>query len=357
LEVTERIPILGTENPVEVGQGALWNQTHIPPGRTSASKEYGNLRSRPYGGADDLTRVSRFLSECTSLSPPQTYWHPGDFVWTLFQNTLFDAARNVRLWEDGGGIVGVAILEEPDGVVMQIRPDLRGSGTVERPMLLWAVECLTEETLVEKIRTTHLETLGAQDDPTLQFLERTGFLRVGTHYLNMHRSLNDGSSISPATPDGWSVRPVGPEDEWQRRVDLHREVWSPSRVTMEAYRRLRAAPDYDPNLDLVAVNGAGELGAYCICWYDPGSRSGLFEPVGTAEAHRRRGLGRAVMEEGLARLTALGAKDALVTSEGRNDASRLLYESVGFRTVGIERLYEAKTDDLARSLTASKGSR
>ena len=56
---------------------------------------------------------------------------------------------------------------------------------------------------------------------------------------------------------------------------------------MEAYRRLRAVPYYDQNLDLVAVNGAGEFGAYCICWYDPGSRSGLFEPVGTAEACRR----------------------------------------------------------------------
>jgi mycothiol synthase len=312
------------------------------------------LRSRPYGGAEDLSRVTRFLSECTSLSPPQTYWHPGDFVWTLFQNTLFDAARNVRLWEGGGGIVGVAILEEPGGVIMQIRPDLRGSGTVERSMLLWAVECLTQETPVEKIRMTHLETLGAGADPTLQFPERTGFVRVGTHYLNMHRSLNEGSATSLATPDGWSVRSVGPQDEWQRRVDLHREVWRPSRVTMEAYRRLRAVPYYDQNLDLVAVNGAREFGAYCICWYDPGSRSGLFEPVGTAEAYRRRGLGRAVVEEGLARLAALGAKDALVTSEGRHDASRLLYESVGFRTAGIERLYKAKTDDLAHSLTASK---
>ncbi|MGI8859588.1 MAG: GNAT family N-acetyltransferase, partial [Rubrobacteraceae bacterium] len=58
------------------------------------------------------------------------------------------------------------------------------------------------------------------------------------------------------------------------------------------------------------------------------SRTGLFEPVGTHPVHRRKGFGLAVMMEGLRRLRALGAEDALVTRVGGNEAAARLYESV-----------------------------
>ena len=79
--------------------------------------------------------------------------------------------------------------------------------------------------------------------------------------------------------DGW---------EWEERVEVHREVWHPSRVTLEAYRRLRAA-GYNPRLDLVAVAPDGRFGSYCICWFGPQSRTGLFESLGTRQAHKGKG--------------------------------------------------------------------
>jgi len=48
----------------------------------------------------------------------------------MYQNTLFDARREVRLWEEEGELIGIALLEEPDGVVMQVHPRLRGSGSL-----------------------------------------------------------------------------------------------------------------------------------------------------------------------------------------------------------------------------------
>jgi GNAT superfamily N-acetyltransferase len=123
---------------------------------------------------------------------------------------------------------------------------------------------------------------------------------------------------------------------------MHREVWHPSKVTLEAYRRLRAAQGYDPRLDLVAVAPDGGFGSYCICWFDPHSRTGLFEPVGTRPASRGRGLGKAVMYEGLRRLRELGARTALVLAVHDNEAARRLYESVGFKKVNAERLYGRK---------------
>jgi mycothiol synthase len=152
---------------------------------------------------------------------------------------------------------------------------------------------------------------------------------------HFHRSLSE--PIPAATPPpGVTVRHVGAEDEWAERVATHREVWHPSKVTLEAYRRLRASPGYIPALDLVAATPDGTFASYCICWLDPVNRTGEFEPVGTRPAFRRQGLGGAVIGEGLRRLKAHGASEAIVYTPHSNAAAVALYESAGFRIVGRE---------------------
>lgn len=300
----------------------------------------GGLTSRPYGGEADLARMLEFLSSVTSTAPPGTYWHPGDAIWGIYQNTVFDPRREVRLWEVGDELLGFAWLEEPDGVVMQVHPRLRGSGMLEREMLDWAAH-QTRAVYGERAGD-ELWTRVPEDDPQLSaFLAGLGFVRDPDHALKMFREVDD--SLPRPTPlDGWTVREVGGDDEWEQRVETHREVWHPSRVTLEAYSQLRKAPGYNPSLDLVAVAPDGTFGSYCICWFDPGSRTGLFEPVGTRPALRGKGLGKTVMLEGLHRLRELGARSAAVTAIHDNESAAGLYESVGFRTVNRERLYGKK---------------
>jgi len=292
--------------------------------------------SRRYGKEGDLALLRSFLSELTAESPPQAYWHPGDLLWTMFQNTLFDPPESIRLWMAGPDLLGFAVLEGPDYVVMQVRPSLRGSGELEEQMLSWAAERLDdrERNPGGEIRTNALES----DRATITLLEKRGFERSTNHAFNlMHRNLADAPRVHP--PEGWSVRPVGAEQEWQQRVELHREVWAPSKVTLEAYRRLRTVPGYDPGLDLVAVGPEGILGSYCICWLDQGSRTGLFEPVGTSSSYRRQGLGQTVIAEGLRKLRDRGAESAFVICVHGSDAALRLYESAGFRTVEREYTY------------------
>lgn len=281
-----------------------------------------------------------FLSSATSTAPLGAYWHPGDAIWGIYQNTVFDPRHGVRLWDDGDELLGFAWLEEPDGVVMQVHPRLRGSGMLEREMLDWAAH-QTRAVYGERAGD-ELWTRVPEDDPQLPaFLAGLGFVRDPDHALMMFRKL-DGALPRPTLRDGWTVREVGGEEEWEQRVETHREVWHPSRVTLEAYRRLRNAPGYNPRLDLVAVAPDGTFGSYCICWFDPGSRTGLFEPVGTRPAHRGKGLGKSVMLEGLHRLRDLGARVAAVIAMHDNEAAAGLYESVGFRTVNRDRLYGKK---------------
>jgi ribosomal protein S18 acetylase RimI-like enzyme len=123
-------------------------------------------------------------------------------------------------------------------------------------------------------------------------------------------------------------------------VELHRAVWAPSRVTLDAYRRLRGVPGYRSELDLVAVAPNGDFAAYCICWLDAKNRTGEFEPVGASPDYRRQGAGRAVMLEGLRRLRDLGAETAIVYTSANNSPAVALYEAVGFRRYDEEHYYE-----------------
>lgn len=65
-------------------------------------------------------------------------------------------------------------------------------------------------------------------------------------------------------------------------------------------------------------------------WFDHVSGIGLFEPVGTHPDHRRIGLGRALMAEGLRRMQDAGLTHGLVMYEGGNESSGPLYRGMGF---------------------------
>jgi ribosomal protein S18 acetylase RimI-like enzyme len=92
------------------------------------------------------------------------------------------------------------------------------------------------------------------------------------------------------------------------------------------YRNIQTAPLYRRDLDLVAVAPDGAIAAFCTIWFDDVTRSAYFEPVATVPAHQRRGLGRALLTEGLRRLQRMGALVAGVG--GYSPAANALYRSV-----------------------------
>ena len=77
------------------------------------------------------------------------------------------------------------------------------------------------------------------------------------------------------------------------------------------------------DLDLVAVAPDGSFGAYVGIAYDDANRRGILEPVCTHPDHRRHGLARALILEGLTRLEARGAVDATAETGSREAANAL----------------------------------
>lgn len=299
------------------------------------------ITSRPYRDEHDLQALLAFATEVGGSAPELGDFHVGDVLWGMFQNVVFDPQQGIQLWEsDGGELLSFTWVSPPGMVFWNIHPRLRNSGVLEEAMLAWSEQhgsmTLKDGPNAGK-RQVSIRTVES-DRQAPAFFEARGYERDEDTMLYMRRSL-DEPIPEPPLPDGFTVRHVGGEDEWHERVETHREVWNPSKVTLEAYRRLRAAPGYIPELDLVVVAPDGHFASYCICWLDPINHTGEFEPVGTRPAFQGQGLGKVVMAEGLRRLQAHGAHTAIVYAESVNPAAQKLYLSSGFQIVNRDIFY------------------
>ncbi|MGB0061833.1 GNAT family N-acetyltransferase, partial [Candidatus Binatus sp.] len=155
------------------------------------------------------------------------------------------------------------------------------------------------------------------------------------------RSLADAPIAQPELPAGLRLRHAT-DDDLGARVEVHRDAWSvwgPSKITIENYRRLRAAPQYDPELDVVLEDAGGRFLSYCIGWADTTNGIGHFEPLGCRHDSTGRGYARAVTLEGMRRMQMRGLHTALVATESVNQRARVLYPSCGFVEVDRAHFY------------------
>ena len=148
----------------------------------------------------------------------------------------------------------------------------------------------------------------------------------------MERSL---STIIPEVtlPSHYRIRNIQGEGEIYRRAAAAYNAFGSSRHFEEywpRYQRFMRSPVYNPTFDLVTESPEGNFASFCIVWPDPVNHIGLFEPVGTHSEFQRRGLGRAVLTEGLRSLQKWGMNRAMVCAEHDNTAAIQLYQAVGF---------------------------
>ncbi|HUY77932.1 MAG TPA: GNAT family N-acetyltransferase [Ktedonobacterales bacterium] len=298
---------------------------------------------RYYTDDHDLDALLALTAAASTSGARHGYYEPGDVVWQLFQwpPSVFDPAEHVWLWRDddepGAPLAGFAWVDGPGEAIFQLHPRMReteqGSALLDA-MIMWSEE------RARQANATRMEIPALADDALYDAaLQRHGYTRGKPSEIVFQQRLDDPIP-APTLPDGWTVRHIADLAEYDQRVELHRAVWRPSRVTLEAYERLRAAPLYRPDLDLVVVSPEGAFAAYCICWYDAANHAGEFEPVGVHRDFRRRGFGKIVVQEGLRRLQALGATLASVTpgASGNSEkfvaaAAHALYASAGFTAV------------------------
>ena len=221
-----------------------------------------------------------------------------------------------RLWFDDDELMGWGWLTGGTELELQVRPSHRD---VVDEILDWASPT---EVLVDERNADLVERLNARG---LVHLPDTFWMRKNARSL---REIEE-----PRVPAGYRLSTMAEYEDTASRSAAHRAAFSPSRFTDAVYAVVRETWPYRADLDCVAVAPDGSVASYTLAWLDEKNHVGEFEPVGTHEAHRRKGLGRAVNLFALQRLRDEGATEALVGCRGDEayPIPRKLYESVGFR--------------------------
>ena len=118
---------------------------------------------------------------------------------------------------------------------------------------------------------------------------------------------------------------------YTRAETRHRAHHMIRRNGNELEARLAQASLYSADLDLLLLDDRGELAAYGQFWFDAATSTGLVEPMRTEDSHQRRSLARCLLDTGIERLTAAGAKNIKVCFRPANVAARDLYLGAGFK--------------------------
>ncbi len=296
---------------------------------------------RTYQCDEDYWSIREFLRKVSLINDRHDYSWPllrwDYWVWHVNLNIFhFDLCEAVHLWEADRQIVAML---NPDGrgeVFFQFHPEYRESVSISQML-----EIAEQKFAVTKGdgKKELIAWVNADDDSMKDTITGYGYVRSKYSAEHMRRRFLTQPTSSPCgivdskIPSGYSVRALGDESELPARSWLSWKAFHPDEPDekyqgWEWYKNVQRVPLYRRDLDIVAVAEDGELAAFCTVWLDDVTRTAVFEPVGTHPNHQQRGLGKAVMTEGLRRAERLGASLATVSSYSK--AAHALYESMGF---------------------------
>jgi GNAT superfamily N-acetyltransferase len=254
------------------------------------------------------------------------YW-----LWHINENIFhFDPREKVHLWEADGQIVAMLNPDGQNEAFFQFHPKFRDAAPLSEMVDLAEQKIFARR---EHGKKELIVWVNEKDDLFKKLLQYCGYVRSKFSAEHMRRRDLSAPVADPIVPSGYTVRALGDESELPARSWLSWRAFHPNEPDEKYegwtwYKNVQRVPLYRRDLDIVAVSDAQELSAFCTVWFDDVTRTAVFEPVATHPFHLKRGLGKAVMTEGLHRAQLLGANLATVSSY--SPAAHALYESMGF---------------------------
>ena len=298
------------------------------------------ITQRSFNFDSDFDKVSQFLVD-TYYDPATTQaghinWLQTRWEYMHFHPMIANVDRSkIGIWESGGEIAGVAHPEHAGSpVYFEIRP---GYESIKAEML---------DYYEQNIRVTP-EGLGNHegiylmggDDEFEQIASDAGYAKSNDAEP---MSVVDVENVpdSHPLPDGFKLISLADENDLAK---AHRVLWRgfdhegepdenglvEGEFTDGAAERkfMQSAPNFDLDLNIIAVAPNGDWVSYSGMWYEPTNRYCYVEPVATDPDYRLRGLGKAAVTESIRRAKLLGAEIAFV------GATLPIYKSIGFEQV------------------------
>ena len=288
--------------------------------------------------------MRQLLMAGTQAKIPASYTHPGCLDWdTHCPPDEQENRRNLRLWERLDESAGEPVLEawaifsqHEKTFDLFVSPALYDTPAHEAVMdeyVAWA------EARAREAGVKHISPFWAMayDKVLERQMTARGFGVVAFEPAAplFERTLDELPTMP--LPTGFTVQGVrNLEDGRLRALVLHgSHGFNKDREQFVAkYEKFIGSAVYDGERDLFVRSPDGRGASACTLWFDPVNAVGLFEPVGTHPDFQGKGLGKAVMAEGLRRMKAAGMRRAVLGFDPTNKAALALYTSMGFRASG-----------------------
>jgi len=288
------------------------------------------LFQHPLTAADDFWRARNFLREVFLLNDRLEHsWHVARldyWRWHMIATCgITPPFEQVAVgWETEYGDLAAIAHPYGDGEIRaHIHPRFR-SAELEHEIFAYI-----EANFVEQNRI--IAPVFADDDLRREVLAARGFTQRPGWNHHYRRNLT-GPLPAPVPPAGYNLRSMGDESEhasrsWCSWRAFHSyEPDSNYDGDHSWYKNIQSAPLYRRDLDVVAVTEAGEIAGFCTIYYDDCTRSAVTVLVGVAAEHWQRGLGKAILLEGMRRLQHLGC--TRVFSTASEEPADALYRAV-----------------------------
>ena len=291
--------------------------------------------ARTYSSDQDLALVIRFLHETFKKSASYENWFPDRFENSLDFRAPHQWARHIRVWERVGDAVRplkeeiVAVVNpegSPRNYFLQVNPDY---SFVEREMLEW-IEAHFRDVKKDRAGKEELAIHVLEGNARREaLLAQFGYQKNKASGLLRMRSVDQPIPKS-VCPEGYEIRTVSKADYSQLAATVRLVFGHGEWFNAELYESITRCSFYEQDLDLVAVAQDGTFASFCTFRVDPLSKITNLEPMGTHPDHRRRGLGKALIFEGLRRSMRHNPTLFYIGGAADTPAANRLYDSTGY---------------------------
>lgn len=216
------------------------------------------------------------------------------------------------IWEDGDGIAALVMTEGGThwgDTFFIFRSDADKTSDLLRRMCEFA-ERFTSKVAGDRKSNAFRLCISEQDDVLKGFAAERGYQKTEAYERAMILSYTD--DLQPiALPEGFTIRdarsfaPQMSALAHQHSFRYSQDFGDDDGVE-RAFAAIRAMPDYRPELDLVLFDPEGQPAGLANFWIDQGTQTAHLEPLGVVWWHRRMGLARALILEGVHRTRKLG---------------------------------------------------
>jgi GNAT superfamily N-acetyltransferase len=291
--------------------------------------------ARTYSSDLDFASVMRFLHGTFKRNALYENWFPDRFESSLDTRAPEQWARHIRMWERVDDEVGpskkeIVAVANPEGsprnYFLQVDPDY---SFVEREMLEW-IEAHFRDAKGDRAGKENLAIHVLEGNSRREaLLTQLGYQKDKVSGLLRMRRVNQPIPES-VCPEGYEIRTVSKADYGQLAAAVRLVFGHGEWFNTEVYESITRCSFYLQDLDLIAVARDGTFASFCTFRVDPLSKITNLEPMGTHPDHRRRGLGKALILEGLRRSKRHDPTLFYVGGAADTPAANRLYDSTGY---------------------------